>query len=245
MKKLLLYCLPLVFAFSCSKNDNTGIILNPEGIAQPRSLSIFCRSSNSLLYKTDYTYADGRLTSEKTIQETPFRFTVEKYYEYNTQKQLTNVKAVTINYQQDGSVSSQGEYNTEREYQNNLLYKEYVPGSRSYYNYTYNNSTLTSKTHYGPDEKKTGTTTYSYENGLLSREFNSYENSDHTTLFTYEYDAQKRLSKVRVKENNGEVKLMEEYFYEEDKLVRKETYSWGSDPCFALCCGAYTYKYHY
>lgn len=244
MKKLLNLFALLVLIFSCSR-EKGGVVLSPEGMAQPKSAEIYCRMNNSLLSSVNYSYKNGRIVYEKTNNTEPLRSISEKFYEYNAQDQIINIRNVYTSLNQDGSVNYKSEYNMPREYKDDLLYKEYMDVTRqSYYLYTYKNGSLDTKTYYDKNGAQ-GTITYLYENGLLNREQSSSPGSTYTTQITYEYDAQKRLSKVYAKENNHEPKLITEYFYDGIKLLRKETYAWGIDPCFELCCGNWTYEYNY
>lgn len=228
----------------CSR-DNSGVILNPESNAQSQKVEIYCRTSNSLLSIVEFSYKNGRVVYEKETKDIPLKSISEKFYEYNLQNQLIKVKNVYTSLNEDGSVRNKSEYSTTREYKNNLLYKEFMDEARqAYYLYAYKNGTLETKTYYDKNGIQ-GTTSFSYANGLLSQELSASPGSTNTTLILYEYDAEKRLSRVKAKQNNQESKVIAEYFYQGDKLIRKEIYGWGIDPCFDLCCRNWTYKYSY
>ena len=57
---------------------------------------------------------------------------------------------------------------------------------------------------------------------------------------TFQYDSGNRLITIIEDEH-----IIEENFYNENKLIEKRTYYFGNDPGSDVCFGNYVYKYEY
>jgi len=59
-------------------------------------------------------------------------------------------------------------------------------------------------------------------------------------IHIFQYDSENKLTRIFEGEN-----IIEENFYDGNRLIEKRTYYFGIDPGFDICYGNYIYKYEY
>jgi hypothetical protein len=122
-----------------------------------------------------------------------------------------------------------------------LLVKEVAYwGGFNIYEYD-KNGRMISNTDYTKTGEKHHITHYKYSGNLKIEEWKevSYTGS-RIYLRKFRYDSKNRLTEVI--END---KLVEENFYDENRLIEKREYYFGIDPGYFACNGNYIYKYEY
>jgi len=255
-----IYFLSIFLIFlSCSKDED---LLQSAELDEPIAMNVFCQnSSNDILRRVEYEYGNDNLIikttfsngeiQDKTIYEynsdnqmiletyeTDLRKT-EKTYIYNELNQLINIKYIFTDYDSNGQVINESESEAPREYENNLLVKEWEYWG-GFNMYEYENGRVKTKIAYTKTGEKHHITAYKYSGDLLIEEKKETKVGGLIYLKTYEYDSQGRLVKIQDEENT-----IEENDYVDNELIEKRTYYFGIDPGFDVCYGNYIYRYEY
>lgn len=258
--KTMIYLLSIfLIVLSCSKDDD---ILEPAELIEPTAMNVFCQnSSDNTLRRVEYEYDNNNLVTETTfyhgiivnkttyeynsdnqlifeIYETDLRKT-EKIFIYNELNQLVNIKYKFTDYDINGEVIDEREKEAPREYENNLLVKEWEYWG-GFNTYEYKNGKVQTKIDYTGTGEKHHITTYKYSGNLLIEEKKETKVGGLIYLKTYKYDSQNRLIKIQDGDN-----IIEENDYIDNKLIEKRTYYFGIDPGFYVCYGNYIYRYEY
>jgi len=231
---------------------------------------VFCQSnSNDTLSRVEYKYDKGNLISETTLlhgdiqttthfeynngtqlifetSESDFRKT-EKTFIYNELNQLVNIKYKYIDFDNNGNVIGESESEAPREYENDLLVKEWENWG-GFNTYTYRNGEVqTQIDHTKNGEKHHVTTfkygrnlTFKYARNLLIEEKKETRDGGLIYLKSYKYDSQNRLIKVIDAKNT-----IEENLYIDNKLMEKRINYFGIDPGFSHCLSNFKYSYEY
>ena len=249
----------ILMTLSCSKDD---VILLPAELLKPTEMKVCCQSfPNDVLWSVKYEYDNNNLITETILSngnvqsKTTFEYNannqlileiykagllkMEKTFIYNELDQLINIKYVFTNYNNNGEVVSKTESEAPREYENNLLVKEWEHWG-GFITYQYKNGKIHIKIDHTKAGKQHHITTFKYSGDLLIEE--SKETSLGSMMYVkqYKYDSQNRLIKIQDREN-----IIEENDYIDNKLIEKRTYYFGIDPGFDVCYGKYIYRYKY
>ncbi|MDX5584433.1 MAG: hypothetical protein QNK20_05800 [Aureibaculum sp.] len=258
--KTIIYLIAIcLIILSCSKDED---LLQPAELDEPTALNVFCQgTSNDTLRRVEYEYDNDKLITETTFfngdiqnmttfeysssyqlifetYETDLRKT-EKTFIYNELNQLINIKYKFIDFDNSGNVIDENESEAPREYENNLLVKEWEYWG-GFNTYEYKNSKIQTKIDYTKNGEKHHITTYKYSGSLLIEEKKETKVGGLIYLKAYKYDSQNRLIKIFDREN-----IIEENDYIDNKLIEKRTYYFGIDPGFDICYGNYIFKYEY
>ncbi|TYA92202.1 hypothetical protein [Seonamhaeicola marinus] len=259
-KLLILKTLALLILISCSKTENS--ISDSLEFNEPQVMNIYCqRDSNTILKSLEYTYEGNNLVSKTTlrngkiISKYEFEYNAkdlllfeiytstlsktEKSYFYNTLDQLTNIKYKFTQFNANGEILEIKEYEEPREYENNLLIKEWKYWG-GFSTYEYNQGKVSTKIDYTKNGIEHHFTTYKYSENLLIQEKKETKVGSLLYLKTFVYDSDNRLTEVLDRENT-----IEEYDYVNGKLTEKRTYYFGIDPGYDICYGNYIYRFEY
>ncbi len=259
MKKTLYTLVIILVAFSCSDNDKSVNLTPPN---KPSEMKTFCLSNpNESMSKVVYQYQNGNLITQSCYSnsELAHKITFEynsrndiicetfegdrikqiKTYIYNSFKQLINIKYKTINYDENGKKTSETETETPREYNNNLLVKEWAYCG-AFSTYEYKNNKVVKKIDYTTTGQRHHITYYKYSDDLLIEEKKETVAGAPLYFKTYSYDSQNRV--VTIKDGKD---VIEENKYLNNRLIEKRVYYFGIDPGFAPCNGNYIYKFKY
>ena len=247
----------LLTVLSCSENEN---LLTSAELDNPSAMTVFCQASlDDPLKLIEYKYVNDNLITETSIKngeierKTTFQYNsinqiisevystdrtkTEKTFVYNGINQLTNILYKFTNYDDTGQIVDEKE--APREYENNLLVKEWQYWG-GFSTYKYHNGKVSVKISHTKQGEKHHITTYKYSGSLLSEEKKETKTGNLIYLKTYKYDSQNRLIQIQ----DGE-KVIEENDYVNNKLMEKRIYYFGIDPGFDVCYGNYIYRYKY
>ena len=259
MKRLIQSIVLFGFIFSCSDDE---LPKQQVELDHPTAMNIYCkRIPEEVFNRVEYEYDHDKLVTESTFSngviysKTTFEYNsnnqlfkkiyetdwgkTEKTFAYNSSNQLINVNHKTINYDVSGQVATEREADAPLEYENNRLVKQWETWG-GFHTYAYKNGKVVAMIDYTQYSEKYHITTYQYDGDLLTVE--RKETADGNLIYnkTFQYDAENRLIKIVEDEN-----IIEENFYDENKLIEKRTYYYGIDPGFDVCSGNYIYKYEY
>ena len=234
MKRLIQFAV-LIGVFHFCTEDTDFLI---EELENPVSMTEFCQKSpNDTLRQTDYVYNSEILVKETRKQENIVIGVTS--YEYNENNQLIKKLYQTFQYDNDGNVSDTSESETLFDYENELLVKEnYSWGGWS--TFDYENGKLTTKNDYTANGALQHITKYKYSGSLIVEERKETSQGGIIFIKLYKYDSKGRLDSI-IEDGN----VIEENFYEGNKLFEKRIYYFGIDPGFDICYGNYIYKYDY
>lgn len=259
MKKLIQTIIIICFTLSCSKDD---ISLIPADLDKSTAMNVFCQSfTDDTLRRIEYGYDNDNLITETSIYggviqskktftynsnnqlvleiyETDRRKT-EKTFVYNESNQLNNIIYKRNDYDSNGQVINENQDEAPREYENNLLVKEWEYWG-GFNTYEYNNGKVVKKIDNTKNAEKHHITTYKYSGDLLIQEKKETITGNVLYIKFYSYNGQNRLTTIKDGEN-----AIEENEYIDNRLVKKKTYYFGIDPCYDVCCGNYIYRYEY
>ena len=247
----------LIFS-SCALEENYQLPL----LSEPSAMNVFCQvNSNESLRRVEYEYDMEKLISETTLVDGDILYTTnftynneaqlvyeifesdyrksEKTFIYNEMNQLVNIKFKFTDFDGNGNMVSEGVSEAPREFEHNLLVKEWESwGGFSTYEYT--NGQLKTKIDYTKNAEKHHVTTYKFAKNLLIEEKKETVNGGLIYFKTYKYDAQKRLIKIFDREN-----IIEENLYIDDKLIERKINYFGIDPGYYPCLGNFKYTFDY
>lgn len=244
---------------SCSDQDG---YKRPVESTFPAAMNVSCQNAaDEILHRVEYLYEDNLPIKETTLinglvhsrkifeynlqgklkLETYVTdwFKMEKTFVYNDLSQLINIIYKTTNYNANGQIVDEHVEEAPLEYENNKLTKEWATWG-GFTTYEYLNDKLTTKVDYTKYAEKHHITTYSYSGDFVIEE--KKETAFGSLIYdkTFQYDSDNRLISI-VDDGN----TIEEYFYEDEKLIEKRTHYFGIDPGFDVCYGNYIYKYEY
>lgn len=259
MKKLFYFILLFGLLQSCSEDDTPKVF---QDLEQPTSMTVYCQKTpDEILRKIDYEYNEGNLLKETTkingeIYSTKtFEYNtenlistetyktdlrkVETIYIYNQLNQLINRIFKTTDYDLEGNIVNETESEAPLEYENNLLIKEWVSWG-GWHTYEYENGKLVTKNDYTKTGKLHHITKYKYSGDLKVEERKETVAGSVMYIHIFQYDSENKLTRIFEGEN-----IIEENFYDGNRLIEKRTYYFGIDPGFDVCYGNYIYKYEY
>ncbi len=234
MKRIVQFAVLIGVFHFCTEDTDFFI----EELENPVSKTEFCQKSlNDTLRQTDYEYSFDNLIKETRKQYNIVISTTS--YEYNETNQLTKKLYRTFLYDTDGHVSDTSESETLFEFENDLLVKE-IKSWGGWSTFDYENGKLTTKNDYTANGELHHITKYKYSGSLKVEEKKETSQGGIIFIKLFKYDSKGRLDKV-IEDDN----VLEENFYEGNKLIEKRTYYFGIDPGFDICYGNYIYKYDY
>ena len=234
MKKVIQIAVLLGVFHFCTE-DNEFII---EELESPISMSEFCQKSpDDTLRQTDYVYSSENLIKE-TRKQNNIIISITSF-EYNETNQLIKKTYQTFLYDSDGQMSDTSESETIFEYEYNLLVKENKSWG-GWSTFDYENGKLTTKNDYTANGELHHITNYKYFGSLKVEERKETALGNIIFIKNFEYDSKGILVKI-IEDDN----VVEENFYDGNKLIEKRTYYFGIDPGFDICYGNYIFKYDY
>ncbi len=248
----------IVFISTCSKSDHFQLY----GLKKPNAMNVYCQSApNDAFKRVEYEYNRNDLINERVLlsgqvqSETTYEYNLNhqitkeiiafgrtktiKYYIYNDQNQLMTIRRESSETDASGQVIIESAGRDTFEYENNHLVKEtqFWGGSITY---EYEGGQLSKKTTHTKYGSPHHITTYQYLDDLLVVEKKETWLGHLLYYKTFSYDSRDRLIRI---EDGGNI--IEENVYDEEELLMKKQYYFGIDPCHALCCGNYIYRYEY
>jgi hypothetical protein len=262
MQNILHTILMFGFIICCTEDNNIKLIADLE---KPNAMNVYCkRSPNDTLRRIEYVYKNNNLINETTlikgiinskitykynttnlltqeIYESDWRKT-DKTYEYNELRQLIKIIYKTFDFDINGQTVNESIYEAPLEYKNNQLIKEWICyGAWAGFNtYEYKNGKVSIKINYTKNGLKHHIIRYKYTGDLLIEEIKETAAGNVMYIKTFHYDSENRLITIIEDEN-----IIEENFYDGEKLIEKRTYYYGPDPGFDVCYGNYIYRYEY